>query len=747
MSSLDYAHRDLVHALPTSVASVPWVEFCFDSEEPGAAANDAWLGNQIYSILEETGFVTLTWASDDPVVSVPRTILWSRNSEQLRQGDVTEWLLQLECVFAQGSAAVVWSVRCTVLAGRQQDCSRAYYDDHQILRVIEGPRDIGILERAEEIALVTSRLGRRFAVVFPLVFLRLNRQGVLQVHSLRVGASSPLARIQAALSVPLWENRGEGAISLLRFADIECAFGPRAKLAPTSSDMLLGVGTPVSPGTVVGSPCVTDEDIERAHGQGRRAILIANTPQPQHIRSLLACEGAIFGAGAHTSHVAVIARGSAKPCIVGVADLLVHPESGAVRFGASLLPNERSISLDGRAGTVYLGEVATQQDEDHHFGDWGGLVARLKALSPARVYANADDVDGVELSMGIGAEGIGLLRLEHHLTLPQYVDLLSEAVASSLSLNGRTSAWAAALQRSVIWGTTRGATQAVRVGMRHLQVDRSLDGHRSVVRHFEDALVHALMPIFAAAHGAPLTVRLLEIALDELYGGTEDCAQWVPEARRDDAKRAWATWTGEMGVRGIRLAMADPLLGAAQIRSILRAAAGTPGSTPRILIPMVTRVSELQFAKALIEECASELGVAVPAVGAMIETPAAALNADAIAQWCDFIAIGSNDLTQFVHGSGRTTAQVALARLDAYVQTSDVSQWDADLEVTGSLVRTAIASARRVKPTIQVGLCGEWSSDPAAISEFAASLDYVSAPLHRIRQAFLALAKVGPRNE
>jgi phosphoenolpyruvate-protein kinase (PTS system EI component) len=99
-----------------------------------------------------------------------------------------------------------------------------------------------------------------------------------------------------------------------------------------------------------------------------------------------------------------------------------------------------------------------------------------------------------------------------------------------------------------------------------------------------------------------------------------------------------------MGLRGVRVLLRYPDLLEAQLRALLES---TRRFNIGILIPMVSLESDVMQ---VIERCrklAADMGVKeIPQIGAMIETPAAALTIGALAKHVDFLSIGSNDLTQ-----------------------------------------------------------------------------------------------------
>ena len=190
---------------------------------------------------------------------------------------------------------------------------------------------------------------------------------------------------------------------------------------------------------------------------------------------------------------------------------------------------------------------------------------------------------------------------------------------------------------------------------------------------------------FASTLGprSSITIRTLDIGGDKLVRGIS-------------SKEA----NPFLGNRSIRYLLSNPRVFRTQLRAILRASVF---GKVAILYPMVSCVEELREAAKILADVKRELdekGIAydrTTPVGAMIEVPSAAINADAFAKYVQLFSIGTNDLVQYTMAADRGNESVA----HLYQPTNPAVL---------KLMRMTIDAAKR--NGVWVGVCGESASDP-----------------------------------
>ncbi len=204
----------------------------------------------------------------------------------------------------------------------------------------------------------------------------------------------------------------------------------------------------------------------------------------------------------------------------------------------------------------------------------------------------------------------------------------------------------------------------------------------------EEIQFNSILKALRYLKGKPLTIRTLDVGNDKKVPSIEKFLNKSPNPA--------------LGLRAIRLTLAFPNVFKKQISAILRASLY---GNIRIMIPMVSNVSELIETKKLINEVKlnlirqnrkKNLKIKVPRIGVLIETPAAALISEALAKNCDFFAIGTNDLTMYTLAIDRGDEEVAKIYDPGHL----------------SVLKLISLSAQSAKKNgIPISICGEMAGD------------------------------------
>ena len=189
--------------------------------------------------------------------------------------------------------------------------------------------------------------------------------------------------------------------------------------------------------------------------------------------------------------------------------------------------------------------------------------------------------------------------------------------------------------------------------------------------------------------GKRVIIRTLDIGADK------QCDYFEMEKEENPA----------MGCRAIRICLTRPEIFKTQLRALFRASAF---GKIAIMYPMITSVEEVRRIKAIVAEVKAELdaqGVEYGEVeqGIMIETPAAVMISDLLAEEVDFFSIGTNDLTQYTLAIDRQNT-----KLDEF--------YDPHHPAVLRMIRMVVENAH--KKGIWAGICGELGADMELTQEF-----------------------------
>ena len=499
-------------------------------------------------------------------------------------------------------------------------------------------------------------------------------------------------------------------------------------------------GLAASPGAAVGEAVFQASRAEALAKAGRDVVLLRKETSAEDVGGLHAARGVATQRGGMTSHAAVVARGWGKPCVVGCETMSVDEDAkratfevvGADGVSSTLEIKEGDVvSIDGDAGLVIRRRVRLGEPPSASSGNLARVLGWADERKALGVLANADSPEDATAARANGAEGVGLVRTEH---------MFFGTPARLKAVRRMTLAIDDTMLQSAL------KEIAVFQELDFSGILKAMDGLPVVVRTLDPPL-HEFLPPPSEIPG--LAAELVK-DLDQAGG----------KARRaDDARRAIAERAASLrevnpmlGKRGCRLGIASPQITKAQCVAFFRAAAKAEADgvvvRPHVMIPLVSFVPEFEHQKAVVLAALDEVKRAFPSatfdvkIGLMVETPRSALVAEALATRADFFSFGTNDLTQMTLGLSRDDAGPTLAQYaKTGVLTCDPFA-QIDREGVGALVEQCVVSARRVAPSISLGVCGEQGGDPRSVAFFdAVGADYVSCSPYRVIAARLAAGR------
>jgi pyruvate,orthophosphate dikinase len=479
-------------------------------------------------------------------------------------------------------------------------------------------------------------------------------------------------------------------------------------------------GLPASPGAASGRIVFDADDAIRSAAEGQEVILVRQETSAEDIHGMKVAKGVVTAAGGMTSHAAVVARGLGKCCVVGCGTMQIDFAERTLRLDDAADPLREGdlLTLDGSTGNIYAGALdlvaSTTVDELAELMTWADEARRM------RVYAEADTPQTARAALSYGAEGVGLCRTERMFFAP---DRLFAMQCALLAVEDeQRSHWLGELERA----------------------------------QRED-----FVEIFDAMDGRPVTIRLLDRALQELMPEDEPTLQAIAEALQlelDEVRNASAhqrETNPAFGHRGVRAGLTIPGLYDMQLRAMSFAARD---STIRgkaveleVLIPMVGFTSEVVALRAVLDRVLAQVfdeptDLFTCRVGTMIELPRACLIADELARHTDFFSFGSNDLTQTVLGVSRDDANRFLPGYRNELGLLSGDPFTTLDPKVAEMMQIALRRAKDAQPGLIAGLCGDQGGSPASIEACERlGLDFISAPLSQLPGARLAAAQAAIR--
>ena len=484
----------------------------------------------------------------------------------------------------------------------------------------------------------------------------------------------------------------------------------------------LAKGIAASPGAASGIVIFNVKKAIELGEAGKKVILIRKETKPEDVPAFFSAEGILTSLGGKSSHAAIVSRGMGKPCIVGCAELKIDYDDNTCIANGITVKEGETISIDGSAGTVFIGEIPTVEPKVTK--DFEQILEWAQKTKTLGIRANADTPEAAKLARKFGAQGIGLCRTERMFNGSDRIGLFVDMIMAE-NIEERTK---------------------VLKKLGHLQKSDFIE-------------------ILKAMKGYEVTIRLLDPPLHEFLPNPEELAEKIRKLELKKAtskikeaknilKRArdLAEVNPMMGHRGVRVGITYPEIYEMQIRAVFEALVELTKQKikahPQIMIPQISSIEELNHIKKIFDSIKKEMESKhkmklTVNFGTMIEVVRAALTANELVTTAEFFSFGTNDLTQGTFSFSREDVEGKF--LPEYMEKELLERnpfQSIDENGVGSLMKIGIAAGRKVRPNMEIGICGEHGGDPNSI-KFChdEGLSYVSASPHRIPIAIVAAAQ------
>ncbi|MEA3501327.1 MAG: pyruvate, phosphate dikinase [Actinomycetota bacterium] len=511
-------------------------------------------------------------------------------------------------------------------------------------------------------------------------------------------------------------------------------FNAESKDEAIAAGRQIALGLNVSPGAAVGMVAFDPDLAEEWAKDGKDVILGRPETKPDDVHGMLAANGIVTTRGGRTSHAALVARQFGKPAVVGASELDIDLNARTMSVGDVVVNEGDWLSVDGTTGEVFIGMVETKVPDidDPWLTKLLGWADDRRELD---VWANADYPSDAERARSYGARGIGLCRTEHMFFEPERLPVVQKMILADTQEEREELTFSLLpFQREDFAG-----------------LFRAMDGYPVVIRLIDPPL-HEFLPGWDELITEIANLRIkLEKTVD---AGEQDGinAEIAEKSEMLDRVESLREQNPMLGLRGVRLGILRPEMTRMQVRAIFEAACEVTREGidvhPEIMIPLTSHVNELERQRTVLEKEAKEVMAEQDIdidykFGTMIEIPRAALTADQIAEYAEFISFGTNDLTQMTYGISRDDAEGGF--LIDYVSEGildDNPFFTIDRDGVGQLMGIALEKAKSARPEIEAGICGEHGGEPRSIGLcHELGLDYVSCSPFRVPVARLAAAQ------
>src|SRR3954453_2256417 len=204
----------------------------------------------------------------------------------------------------------------------------------------------------------------------------------------------------------------------------------------------IGSGLAAGPGAACGRVVFSAEEAVMRAEKGEKVVLARIETSPEDLRGMIAAEGILTSRGGVSSHAALVARQMGKVCVCGATGIQIDYQKRTLSANGTTLAQGDYISIDGTAGEVFAGQVATAPSEivqvlidrsldgktSETYREYSKLMKWADEFRTLGIRTNADTPEQVTNAIAFGAEGIGLCRTEHMFFEGNRIDAMREMI-------------------------------------------------------------------------------------------------------------------------------------------------------------------------------------------------------------------------------------------------------------------------------------------------------------------------------
>jgi len=484
----------------------------------------------------------------------------------------------------------------------------------------------------------------------------------------------------------------------------------------------LAQGIAASPGAASGIVVFDVKKAVEMGESGSKVILVREETKPEDVPAFFSSLAILTSRGGKTSHAAVVARGMGKPCVVGCSELKIDYDAKNCQANGRTINEGDTITVDGSSGAIFIGKVPTIEPKITE--DFKTILNWAQKTKNIGIRANADTPEAAKLARMYGAQGIGLCRTERMFNAQDRIGLFVEMIMA-----------------------------------------KSIVERKQVLKKLGELQKSDFIQILKAMEGYTVTIRLLDPPLHEFLPNPEELMNKIFKSEQQNSNqdltetkkileraKDLAEINPMMGHRGVRVGITYPEIYEMQIRAVFEAMLELKkqkvDARPQIMIPQISSLTELDHVKKIYDSIKNEMESTHKTkfkinFGTMLEVVRACLTSSELVKTAEFFSFGTNDLTQAVFSFSREDAEGKF--LPEYLEKEILERnpfQSIDENGVGSLMKIGIANGRKIKPKLEIGICGEHGGDPKSIKFCHNSgISYVSASPHRIPIAVIAAAQ------